>query len=916
MEAFAMQGDRIGALRVFEAWKVKLFDELGAIPSDILEGMAARLRRQTAEPTVTPAPVALCTDGRFVGRTEEYRALFEAWESTTQFNTRHVLITGESGIGKSTLALRFASAAALEGAAVARVQCFELEQRIAFGMIGALITNLLDRPSVSGTAPEALAEIARVVPRVKERFPHLPVPKASEGEAARLRFAEGTFALLEAIMEEQPLVLIVDDYPRSDEASLSVLHMLLRRATNERLMVVLAGRPPESDEPPQSARIRKAVSYLPMQRVDLVPMSDGDSEEMLAGLLSNVRSKPASPERRAIVRTAGGNPMALELLVQDWRKHGSAALAVLIPAMGEVPRSALEAIGYDRLIERLLPSLSPRTRLALYFAAILGPRLNELDYFHIIELTPPKTAAALSELIYGNILRNTGNSLEFVNELLRARIYLRIPDSVRVRLHDAVTNRLLNDDDSGRRVAGLEIAWHCTRARRYDEALPYLIVGANQAIMHGAPDEAARALTSTLSYMKGIERAKIGLLLAETYQEMGDWNEALTALDSISLAAHSIPNLSEIRDVLEVESRRHLGHYNSDELHSVLTNLLEKATSSRLDTTKLLAAFCVAKAGAGIRSVELMQAANDFISDVDLSRLTARDNGRVLIIKALANYATRSGCKGLREIQAADSVLHQESAMDTTYVETQLGLGAIACSDGRYQEAVAPFQAAFAAALRIGNDSKAAQAAANLALSQRRLGGLEESLKWSVEANARSQKDTPGSFIRVGSAAYCCFAHLDLGHSVQACQSFGVFQKEMVNVETPWVAQSGRLMEAEILWLMGKRVAALESVMNLLSLGTSALSIGLEGTLVRWMTVLYSSTGKPADILSLVEHSFAHIEKLDAMDQAEVLCSLLSLHRLGLAKHLDVSSSARTVLSRLPVTCSRRLKILGLCVPS
>ena len=244
MEAFAMQGDRIGALRVFEAWKVKLFDELGAIPSDILEGMAARLRRQTAEPTVTPAPVALCTDGRFVGRTEEYRALFEAWESTTQFNTRHVLITGESGIGKSTLALRFASAAALEGAAVARVQCFELEQRIAFGMIGALITNLLDRPSVSGTAPEALAEIARVVPRVKERFPHLPVPKASEGEAARLRFAEGTFALLEAIMEDQPLVLIVDDYPRSDEASLSVLHMLLRRATNERLMVVLAGRPP------------------------------------------------------------------------------------------------------------------------------------------------------------------------------------------------------------------------------------------------------------------------------------------------------------------------------------------------------------------------------------------------------------------------------------------------------------------------------------------------------------------------------------------------------------------------------------------------------------------------------------------------------------------------------------------------
>src|SRR5262249_13545790 len=80
MEAFAMQGDRIGALRVFEAWKAQLFEELGAAPSDILEGMAARLRRQTAEPVVTQAPVALCTDGHFVGRGEEYQALFEAWE--------------------------------------------------------------------------------------------------------------------------------------------------------------------------------------------------------------------------------------------------------------------------------------------------------------------------------------------------------------------------------------------------------------------------------------------------------------------------------------------------------------------------------------------------------------------------------------------------------------------------------------------------------------------------------------------------------------------------------------------------------------------------------------------------------------------------------------------------------------------
>src|ERR1051326_8089795 len=174
MEAFAMQGDRVSALRTFEEWKAELHLQLGAAPSELLERMAARLRRGGVELPCGPAgpsvPTEQWADRPFVGRVAEYRALYDSWDSSLQLATQHVLLTGESGIGQSTPALRFATAAALDGAAVARVQCFELEQRIPFGMIGALVTGLLDRPGVIGTAPESLAEIARVVPRVRERF--------------------------------------------------------------------------------------------------------------------------------------------------------------------------------------------------------------------------------------------------------------------------------------------------------------------------------------------------------------------------------------------------------------------------------------------------------------------------------------------------------------------------------------------------------------------------------------------------------------------------------------------------------------------------------------------------------------------------------------------------------------------------
>ena len=626
MEAFAMQGDRVSALRTFEEWKAELHLQLGAAPSELLERMAERLRRRGVELTGAPAGPAVPTeqwaDRPFVGRVAEYRALYDSWDSSLQLATQHVLLTGESGIGKSTLALRLATAAALDGAAVARVQCFELEQRIPFGMIGALVTGLLDRPGVIGTAPESLAEIARVVPQVRDRFPHLPPPRKTEGEAARLHFAEGVFALFDAIMDEQPLVLIVDDYPRSDEASLSVLHMLLRRAGRERLMVVLSGRPAERGEPAQAARIRKGVAYLPMRHLELGPMAEAECEEILSAVARTAGKKAAAPERRAILRASSGNPMALELLAQDWVVHGEAALAVSLPAMSpDPPGSALQAAGYDRLIDRILAEISPRTRVGLHLAAVLGPRLNDLDYFRIVDLSGAQTMAALSELVSYRVLRDVGGRLEFVNELVRGRIYLRIPSPSRHRLHHAVADRLLAAVAFGETLPGLEVAWHCIRARRPEEGTPFLMRGAREAITHGAPDEAARALATGVRHLKGRVRDEALLLLAETYQEMAEWKGALECIEGLSPAHRQDPYLRAMAEVFEIESNRQLGCYDSDELPRVFQLLLDRIALAGDPSVRVRAAVSAATLAGTLRDEEMILKTRSAIGAVDLEAL-------------------------------------------------------------------------------------------------------------------------------------------------------------------------------------------------------------------------------------------------------------------------------------------------------
>ncbi len=917
MEAFAMQGDRVGALRVYEAWKSQLFEELGAVPSDILQAMAARLRRPSAEPAAAVAAPALCTESRFVGRAEEYRALFEAWESTTQFNTRHVLITGESGIGKSTLALRFASAAALEGAAVARVQCFELEQRIAFGMIGALITSLLDRPSASGTTPESLAEIARVVPRVRERFPHLPTPRASEGEAARLRFAEATFALLDAIMEDQPLVLIVDDYPRSDEASLSVLHMLLRRMTNERLMVVLAGRPPEPDEPAQAGRIRKAVSSLPMQRVDLVPLGDGDSEEMLAGLLSNFRSKPASPERRAIVRTAGGNPMAMELLIHDWKKHGSAALAVLLPAMGDAPGSALEAIGYDRLIDRIVPNLGSRAKVALYLAAILGPSLNDFDSFEIVDLTPTQALIALTELIDNRVLRSIGGKIEFVNELIRARLYLRIPGAVRTRLHSAVANRLISIFGQGKGKAGLELAWHCMRSGRRDDAAPYLITGAREAVTHGAPDEASRALMTGLGQLRGPVRVEASVLLAETFHEMSQWNDALECLQALRKVEKQQGKLAALAEVLELESRRQLQQIDEDKIASFVEDLIGRTRNGNCIHSRVRAGLSAVQGAASFRNYELLAEAAVAIDEIPMRKLDRRELARVLLGKALANYHLRRSKNGESEVSEAFRILSEANTTDSTFVSIQLGQGVLACSRGRYEEGVEPIHRAYLGAIRLDNINLITQSANNLTLCHYRSGAVEEHLRWAQIGRQAALAMPPGSYERINSNFHCALAFLARKEKLKAAEALRELQTQRKQAEIDWVRHAGFAHEADIAWITDQHSTALELVAEWFEDANGNYCHGFEGRAARWMTVSATTPLEQHHAAeTIMKRWYPRLNQLDVLDQAEVCCSLAHLGRFRQPVPVESAGRARELLATLHSVCAQQLRGLGLLIPN
>ncbi len=487
MEARAFAGDRLTALRLFKEWKAVLARQLGAVPSPLLEGMALRLRRREWERPESPDIPAVRTDqwrGRpFVGRGREYRELYEAWEGTQRGAARHRLLLGDSGIGKSTLVERLTTAAGLEGATVARVQCHEVEREIPYATVSGLIAQVVERPGSSGAPPDALAELAQTIPAVRQRFPVLPPPLESQGDAARIRFTEAAHALMAAVADEHPVILVVDDVHHADDVSLAVLHRIVRLADTQRILMLFVARPGELQQSPQAARLRDNGASLGIHPLEVQPLAEDDSKAFLDLLVVELQLSPSATVRRALLGAAAGFPLVLELLVRDWARSGAQCLALSLDAVtADAGRKSEPGEAYQLLLDRLVRTLDPGTRNTLHVAAVLGPRLNDSGLYSLADLKVGEVMTGLTTLVQFRILRDGGDHLEFSNDLVRAHAYYAVPAPMRLLLHRLIADVLLVRAAEGDDSLGLEIAWHCMRCGRKEEGTEHLLLGARASI--------------------------------------------------------------------------------------------------------------------------------------------------------------------------------------------------------------------------------------------------------------------------------------------------------------------------------------------------------------------------------------------------------------------------------------------------
>ena len=150
----------------------------------------------------------------FVGRQQEMAELRSALDDALSGKGRLVMLVGEPGIGKTRTAQELSDEALTRGAQVLWGRCYEEEGALPYWPWVESVRYWVEQRKPDqlrlAMGPGA-ADIAEIIPQVRQKLPDLEPPPPLAPEAARFRLFDSIAGYLKNAARSQPLVLVLDD---------------------------------------------------------------------------------------------------------------------------------------------------------------------------------------------------------------------------------------------------------------------------------------------------------------------------------------------------------------------------------------------------------------------------------------------------------------------------------------------------------------------------------------------------------------------------------------------------------------------------------------------------------------------------------------------------------------------------------
>ncbi|HEX6309759.1 MAG TPA: AAA family ATPase [Longimicrobiales bacterium] len=398
----------------------------------------------------------------FLERAPFLNELNAAYSSAAAGQGSVVLVSGEAGIGKTTLVERFA----------ARVEQADSSARVLWGACDALFT------------PRALGPLLDIARRTQG-----PLRELIRSGVERERLFAG---LLDELTRTATSTLAVfEDVHWADEATLDLLKFIGRRIRGTRCLLVLTYRDDEMDATHPLRRLLGELPATAVRRLRLPPLSAAAVAQL---------AKVAGRAAGDLYGATGGNPFYVtEVLATDG---------------GDIPASVRDAV------------LARAARLGAAAAAVLDvvstvPGRTErwlLDsVLHAQEQVD--TNGAVEEGVSAGLLRATRDAVSFRHELARLAWEDSIEAGRAAGLHALVLRSLERSPDG---EAGLlpRLVYHAGRSGDAATVLRLAPAAAREAAAMGAHREAAAHLGAALEHADGLASGQRAELLEEWSYEV------------------------------------------------------------------------------------------------------------------------------------------------------------------------------------------------------------------------------------------------------------------------------------------------------------------------------------------------------------------------------------------------------------
>src|SRR6266849_1909790 len=531
-------GDATAALQVYATLRARLAEELQAKPSTDTLALAAHIRecsaRSRGNPRSRPSTAESQPPGELVaplvGRAAAFTQVVGSFQQARQGRPQAVLVVGEVGIGKTRLAREFVAWARARGADVLSGQACEMGGRLPYQPLVEAVRLRLEEENAPEDLLEDLwlAELARLLPELRGRYPDLPTPTEDE-LTARGQLFEAVARLVDALAQRAPLVLLLNDLQWADGASLDLLRYLGASWIRHGSRVLLLGtlRREELELTSQlSAQLADLGRDLPMRQVSLQPFSQAQTLQLLEALVGErsepgaarpftASSEPALASERPLVglgdflfAQTGGQPFYLletlkllrerEWLVPQlgpdgsWRLEPSREMTAALAQ--ERSRRALLPPSVRAMIQARLAKLTPAARQLVMASAVLGSQASARLLWQLAELNTQAGLEALEEAVKSGLLREeqaggpgTGRPgrYRFAHDLIREVVYTELGAARRQVLHQRALERLASE---GARTS--ELAYHALLAGEDESAARYSVQAGDEALAVFAVEEA------------------------------------------------------------------------------------------------------------------------------------------------------------------------------------------------------------------------------------------------------------------------------------------------------------------------------------------------------------------------------------------------------------------------------------------